>query len=53
MNTYRNVHSHSIFDSPVSRRQEVSGYGDHGEGDGGIYIIITFEHFELIIKYFY
>ena len=35
MNTRRNLHSHSNFDSPVSRRQEVSGFGDHGDGDGG------------------
>lgn len=35
MNTGRNLHSHSAFDSPVSRRQEVSAYGDQGYGDGG------------------
>ena len=35
MNTGRNVHSHSNFDSPVSGRQEVSAFGNHGDGDGG------------------
>ncbi len=35
MNTGRNLHSHSGFDAPVSRRQEVSGFGDNGDGDGG------------------
>jgi len=35
MITGKNVHSHKAFDSPVSGRQEVSGYGDKGEGDGG------------------
>jgi dolichyl-phosphate-mannose--protein O-mannosyl transferase len=32
MNTGKNLHSHS-FKSPVSGRQEVSGYGENGEGD--------------------
>ena len=31
----RNLHSHSGFKSPLSKRQEVSGYGDDGFGDGG------------------
>lgn len=35
MNTGRNLHSHANFDSPVSRRQEVSAYGDGGDGDRG------------------
>jgi dolichyl-phosphate-mannose--protein O-mannosyl transferase len=35
MNTGKNLHSHSGFDSPVSRRQEVSAFGDNGDGDGG------------------
>ena len=35
MNTGRNLHSHSAFESPVSRRQEVSGFGNNGDGDGG------------------
>ena len=43
MNSGRNLHSHSSFDSPVSRRQEVSGFGDHGDGDGGDNWIIECE----------
>jgi len=43
MNTGRNLHSHSNFDSPVSRRQEVSAFGDNGEGDGGDNFIIECE----------
>ena len=35
MNTGRNLHSHARFDSPVSGRQEVSAFGDNGDGDGG------------------
>ena len=35
MNTGRNLHSHMHFQSPVSSRQEVSGFGSNGEGDGG------------------
>ena len=33
--TGRNLHSHSGFKSPLSNRQEVSGYGDDGFGDTG------------------
>jgi hypothetical protein len=33
-NTKRNLHSHQ-FQSPLSGNQEVSAFGDHGEGDGG------------------
>jgi len=33
MQTGRNIHSHSTFDSPVSGRQEVSAFGDRGDGD--------------------
>lgn len=35
MNTGRNLHSHSAFNSPISGRQEVSGFGNGGDGDGG------------------
>jgi dolichyl-phosphate-mannose--protein O-mannosyl transferase len=35
MNSGRNLHSHAAFDSPVSGRQEVSGFGTSGDGDGG------------------
>ena len=35
MNTRKNLHSHSAFDSPVSGRQEVSSFGNDGDGDGG------------------
>ena len=35
MNSGRNLHSHSNFASPVSGRQEVSAFGDQGDGDGG------------------
>jgi len=34
MNTEKNLHSH-LFDSPLSQRQEVSGFGDGGYGDEG------------------
>ena len=34
MVTERNLHSHK-FKSPVSGRQEVSGFGENGEGDDG------------------
>lgn len=40
MATQRNLHSHSAFESPVSRRQEVSAFGDNGDGDGGKYSIL-------------
>ena len=33
--TGRNLHSHSGYKSPLSNRQEVSGYGDDGFGDAG------------------
>ena len=36
MNTGKNLHSHANFDSPVSRRQEVSAFGDQGDGDRGM-----------------
>ena len=44
MNTKRNIHSHSGFHSPVSGRQEVSAFGDEGDGDQGIFhfVIIVF-----------
>ena len=32
--TGRNLHSHNI-PSPLSRKNEVSGFGDEGEGDEG------------------
>jgi hypothetical protein len=34
MGTSRNLHSHS-FESPVSKRQEVSCFGEQGDGDEG------------------
>ena len=34
-NTGKNLHSHSNFASPVTGRQEVSAFGNSGEGDGG------------------
>lgn len=34
MGTSRNLHSHS-FQSPVSKRQEVSCFGEQGDGDEG------------------
>ena len=40
MNTGKNLHSHATFDSPVSGRQEVSGFGDNGDGDGGMFTSI-------------
>ena len=43
MNTGRNLHSHGHFQSPVSNRQEVSGFGSSGEGDGGDNWIIECE----------
>jgi dolichyl-phosphate-mannose--protein O-mannosyl transferase len=33
MNTGKNIHTHNAFASPVSHRQEVTGYGDDGDGD--------------------
>jgi dolichyl-phosphate-mannose--protein O-mannosyl transferase len=35
MNTGRNLHSHAAFQSPVTGRQEVSAFGNQGDGDGG------------------
>jgi dolichyl-phosphate-mannose--protein O-mannosyl transferase len=35
MNTQKNLHSHSNFQSPVTGRQEVSAFGTQGDGDGG------------------
>lgn len=35
MNTGRNLHSHAAFASPVTGRQEVSSFGNQGDGDGG------------------
>ena len=35
MNTQKNLHSHSNFASPVTGRQEVSAFGNSGDGDGG------------------
>lgn len=43
MNTGRNLHSHSAFQSPVSGRQEVSAFGNGGDGDGGDNFIIECE----------
>jgi dolichyl-phosphate-mannose--protein O-mannosyl transferase len=43
MNTGKNLHSHAAFESPVSRRQEVSAFGDNGDGDGGDNWIIECE----------
>eukprot|EP00752_Nemacystus_decipiens_P014817 g13191.t1 len=34
VNTGKNLHSHN-FKSPLTRNQEVSAFGDGGEGDGG------------------
>ena len=31
--TGKNLHSHTGFYAPLSNRQEVSGYGDNGDGD--------------------
>ena len=33
--TGRNLHSHAGYKSPLTNRQEVTGYGDDGFGDGG------------------
>ena len=33
--TGKNLHSHAGFQSPLSNKQEVSGYGDQGDGDSG------------------
>ncbi len=35
MNTQRNLHSHAAFQSPVTGRQEVSAFGNRGDGDRG------------------
>jgi len=35
MNTGRNLHSHAAFNSPVTGRQEVSAFGNQGDGDRG------------------
>jgi dolichyl-phosphate-mannose--protein O-mannosyl transferase len=43
MNTGRNVHSHAAFQSPVTGRQEVSAFGNSGDGDGGDNFIIECE----------
>lgn len=32
--TRRNLHSHSGHPSPVSRQQEITGFGENGSGDG-------------------
>ena len=34
-NTGKNLHSHDEYKSPLSKRQEVSGFGDEGSGDAG------------------
>mmetsp|Transcript_8176 Transcript_8176/g.7770 ORF Transcript_8176/g.7770 Transcript_8176/m.7770 type:complete len:141 (-) Transcript_8176:9-431(-) len=34
MGTYKNLHSHE-FESPVSKRSEVSAFGENGVGDSG------------------
>ena len=34
MQTGKNMHSHNVR-SPLSQRNEVSGFGDDGEGDDG------------------
>ncbi|EKX46876.1 hypothetical protein GUITHDRAFT_137871 [Guillardia theta CCMP2712] len=34
LNTKRNLHSH-FFESPLSKQQEVSGFGDKSSGDSG------------------
>lgn len=36
VNTQKNLHSHK-FDSPLSRDQEVSGFGANGVGDTSLY----------------
>ena len=33
--TGKNLHSHLTFRAPLSQRQEVSGFGDDGQGDFG------------------
>ena len=33
--TGKNLHTHAGYKAPISGRQEVSGYGDDGFGDGG------------------
>jgi dolichyl-phosphate-mannose--protein O-mannosyl transferase len=38
--TRRNLHSHH-FSSPLSHNQEVSAFGEGGDGDEGIYAIGT------------
>jgi len=39
--TKRNLHSH-LFQSPITHNQEVSAFGEGGDGDEGIYIINVF-----------
>ena len=33
METQKNLHSHLGMSSPISHNQEVSGFGDDGDGD--------------------
>ena len=33
--TGKNLHSHANMKAPLSQRQEVSGYGEDGNGDQG------------------
>lgn len=39
MTTGRNLHTH-LFTAPMSGHQEVSAFGENGEGDGGDYWIV-------------
>jgi dolichyl-phosphate-mannose--protein O-mannosyl transferase len=39
LSTKRNLHSH-LFQSPLSNNQEVSAFGENGEGDDGDYWIV-------------
>ena len=48
VNTQKNLHSHK-FDSPLSRDQEVSGFGANGVGDTSMYcFVLMFSIFSII-----
>ena len=44
LSTRRNLHSHSSYDSPLSQNQEVSAFGNQGEGDNGDDWIVVCEN---------
>ena len=41
--TKRNLHSH-LFQSPITHNQEVSAFGEGGDGDTGAYQDAIFNH---------